>query len=144
MTAPNRARSTNGDWEEESPGVWRGTHPMDPGEALDSMYEHEAELAAQQHRVAVPAPREQAYRLNADYPSVVLQNARVVPAAGDGAMDTARVQTELAIAQQVAVNQLHAQQQAETEAAERIASAALGRYIPPPAKSQAPARSVHR
>ena len=58
------------------------------------------------------------------------------------AADTARFQTELAIAQQVAAGQVRAQQQADAEAAERLASAALGQYVAPP--SSAPARNAHR
>jgi hypothetical protein len=89
-----------------------------------------------------PLPDPQ-YRADADYPSVVVANTRVVPAeTPQPDPDTARFQTQLAIAQQVAAQQVQAQRQADTEAAERLASAALGQYIPP--TSAALARTPHR
>ena len=105
--------------------------------------------AAQQPAVTdVPPPVDPQYRQDADYPSVVLANTSVVqagtvdPWASQPAADTARFQTELAIAQQVAGNQVRAQQQADAEAAERVASAAVGQYIAP--SRNAPARTPHR
>ena len=96
----------------------------------------------------VPPPVDPQYRQAADYPRAVVANTSVVPAgtvdpwASQPAADTARFQTELAIAQQVAGNQVRAQQQADAEAAERVASAAVGQYIAP--SRNAPARTPHR
>jgi hypothetical protein len=94
----------------------------------------------------VPPPVTPTYRADADYPSDVLKGTRVVPAqtpAPTQAPDTTQFQARLVAAQQVAVEQVRAQQQAEMDAAERLASAALGQYIAP-TRAQAPARSVHR
>ncbi len=94
-------------------------------------------------QVYVPPPPDPQYRADADYPSVVVANTRVVPAeTPQPDADTARFQTQLAIAQQVAAQQVQAQRQVDTEAAERLASAALGHYIAP--TSAAPARTPHR
>ncbi len=87
-------------------------------------------------------------RRDVDYPALVLANTRVVPAetvadrTEPPAAEAARFQMQLAIAQQVAANQVRAQQHADTEAAERLASAALERYIAP--ASSVPARNAHR
>jgi hypothetical protein len=94
-------------------------------------------------QVYVPPPPDPQYRADADYPSVVVANTRVVPAeTPQPDADTARFQTQLAIAQQVAAQQVQAQRQADAEAADRQASAALGHHIAP--TSAAPARSPHR
>jgi len=95
-------------------------------------------------QIYVPPPPDPQYRADADYPSVVVANTRVMPAdtPQQPDTDTARFQTQLAIAQQVAGRQVQAQRQAETEAAERQATAALGQYIAP--TSAAPARTPHR
>jgi hypothetical protein len=72
---------------------------------------------------------------------VVVANTRVVPAeTPQPDADTARFQTQLAIAQQVAAQQVQAQRQADTQAAERLAAAALGQYIAP-TNAAAPART---
>ena len=111
-------------------------------------YEEDLRVAQQPAVAYVPPPVDPQYRQDADYPSAVVANTRVVPAeavdpwAPRPAADTARFQTELAIAQQVAGNQLRAQQQADAEAAERVASAALGQYIAP--TTAAPAQAPHR
>jgi hypothetical protein len=92
--------------------------------------------------VYVPPPPDPQYRADGDYPSVVVANTRVVPAdTRQPDADTARFQTQLAIAQQVAAQQVQAQRQADTEAAERLASAAVGQYIAP---TNAPARTPRR
>jgi hypothetical protein len=94
-------------------------------------------------QIYVPPPPDPQYRADADYPSVVAANTRVVPAENPRPdADIARFQTQLATAQQVAAQQMQAQRQADTEAAERLASAALGQYIAP--TSAAPARTPHR
>jgi hypothetical protein len=94
-------------------------------------------------QVYVPPPPDPRYLAGADYPSVVVANTRVVPAETPQTnADTARFQTQLAIAQQVAAQQMRAQRQTDTETAERQASAALGQYIAP--TSAAPARIPHR
>ena len=111
-------------------------------------YEEDLRVAQQPAVTYVPPTPEQQYQPAADYPRAVVANTRVVPAetvepwASQPAADTARFQTELAIAQQVAGNQVRAQQQADAEAAERLASAALGQYIAP--SRNAPARTPHR
>jgi hypothetical protein len=108
--------------------AWNTGHSIDPNGSA---------------QVYVPPPPDPQYRVDADYPSVVAANARVVPAgAPQPDADTARFQTQLAIAQKVAAQQVRAQRQADTEAAERLASAALGQYIPPP--RNVPARTPHR
>jgi hypothetical protein len=94
-------------------------------------------------QVYVPPSLDPQYRAGADYPSVVKANTRVVPAdTTQPDADTARFQTQLAIALQVAARQVQAQRRADTEAAERQATAALGQYIAP--TSAAPARTPHR
>jgi hypothetical protein len=121
---------------------------------VDSVERVQARVDVQRRKVAgepgygsaqvyVPPSPDPQYRADADYPSVVVANTRVVP--GDtpqpGA-DTAWFQTQLAIAQQVAAQQVHAQRQADTEAADRLASVALGHYIAP--TSAGPSRTPHR
>ncbi len=104
--------------------------------------------AQQQAMTYVPPAREQQYDPDADYQRAVLANTRVVPAATVDASaprvggETARFQTELAIAQQAAVNQVRAQQKADAEAAERAAPAALAQYIARP--RNAAAHTSHR
>lgn len=113
--------------------------------------EYEEDLrVAQPLMTYVPPPVDPQYRPDADYPSVVVANTRMVPTDTvddpwpnpPPTADTARFQTELAIAQQVAANQARAQRQADAEAAERLAAAALGQYIAP--SRNAPARTPHR
>ena len=125
---------------------------IDP--AVTHVREHEAELGVTQQRAMtyVPPAREQQYNPDADYQRAVLANTRVVPAAAVDARggasasrlgaETARFQTELAIAQQAAVNQVRAQQQADAEAAERAAPVAVAQYIARP--WNATARTSHR
>jgi len=94
-------------------------------------------------QIYLPPPPDPQYRADADYPSVVVANPRVVPTENPRPdADTARFQTQLATAQQVAAQQMQAQRQADTEAAERRASVALGQYLAP--SSSAPARTPHR
>src|SRR5664279_4406499 len=123
------------------PGDWMSTDAEE--------YEEDLRAAQQPAVTYVPPPVDPQYRQDAaDYPRAVVANTSVVPAgtvdpwASQPAADTARFQTELAIAQQVAGNQVRAQQQADAEAAERVASAAVGQYIAP--TRNAPARTPHR
>ena len=108
---------------------------IDP--AVTHIRGHEAELGVTQQRAMtyVPPAREQQHNPDADYQRAVLANTRVVPAAAADSSasrlgaETARFQTELAIAQQAAVNQVRAQQQADAEAAERAAPVAVAQNI---------------